>query len=303
MIGMVIFAIYVLLAIFGRFIAPYDPNATSTAMLQAPSGAHLLGTTQTGQDIFSQLVVGAKDVMLIGIAAGVFATILAAIVGVSAGFLRGFGDESLSMLTNIFLVIPSLPLMIIILTAVPNAGSAVIILVIGLTSWAWGARVLRSQTLSLRNRDFVEAARATGESKTRIIFFEILPNLTAILASTFISAVTHTVLSLVTLAYIGVMSLTNWNWGTILYYAQSAGAFSQGAWWWFVPAGLAVAILGMSLALINFGIDEFVNPRLRNTGMNARALKKRGIRPRIGFTPIAHDLRVPARPMKKEEVK
>jgi peptide/nickel transport system permease protein len=228
--------------------------------------------------------------MVVSISTGIIATLIAAAIGVTSGFLGGMWDELLSMLTNIFLVIPGLPLIIIIMGMMKNAGVAAIVLIISLTGWAWGARVLRSQTMSLRSRDFVEASRANGETRFRTIFFEILPNLTAILASTFIGTVTASIMSLVTLSYIGVIPPSDWSWGTVLYWAQNSGAFTQGLWWWYAPAGLCVAFVGMSLALINFGIDEFVNPRLRNTGMNAAALKKRGIRPRIGFTPIARTL-------------
>ncbi|CAM3053095.1 ABC transporter permease subunit [Lactococcus hircilactis] len=287
-IGLSIFSFFILVAIFGPLIAPFDPNKTSPLANATPSLTHLLGTTNVGQDIFSQLVIGTRGVMVVSLSTGVIATVLAAIVGVSAGFLSGWGDELLSMMTNIFLVIPGLPLIIIIMGTLTNAGLAAIILVISFTGWAWGARVLRSQTMSLRTRDFVEAARASGESRWRIIVFEILPNLTAILASTFIGTVTAAIMSLVTLSYIGIIPPSDWSWGTVLYYAQNNGAFTSGQWWWYAPAGLCVAFLGMSLALINFGIDEFVNPRLRNTGMNAKLLKKRGIRPRVGFTPIAN---------------
>ena len=285
--GLAILAFFTLVAIIGTWIAPYDPNSIDpTSAMQGPTGNHWLGTTQTGQDIFSQLVVGTRGVMIVGFAAGIIATALAVIIGVSAGYFGGWKDEGLSMLSNIFLVIPALPLIIIITSMLAKANAWTVILVIALTGWAWGARVLRSQTLSLAHRDFVEAARANGEKSWRIIFFEIMPNLTAIIASTFINTVIAAVLSEITLAYVGVASLTDWNWGTILYWAQSSGAFQQGAWWWFVPAGLCVACLGMSLALVNFGIDEFVNPRLRNTGMNASRLRKLGIRPRVGFTPV-----------------
>ncbi len=287
-IGLSIFSFFILVAIFGPLIAPFDPNKTSPLANATPSLTHLLGTTNVGQDIFSQLVIGTRGVMVVSLSTGVIATVLAAIVGVSAGFLSGWGDELLSMMTNIFLVIPGLPLIIIIMGTLTNAGLAAIILVISFTGWAWGERVLRSQTMSLRTRDFVEAARASGESRWRIIVFEILPNLTAILASTFIGTVTAAIMSLVTLSYIGIIPPSDWSWGTVLYYAQNNGAFTSGQWWWYAPAGLCVAFLGMSLALINFGIDEFVNPRLRNTGMNAKLLKKRGIRPRVGFTPIAN---------------
>ena len=286
-IGLCIFAFFLIIAIIGPWIAPADPNKTSALANAAPSMAHILGTTNVGQDIFSQIIIGTRGVMLVGFSSGLIATILAAIIGVSAGFLSGWGDEILSMLTNIFLVIPGLPLIIIIMGTLNHAGFGAIILVISFTGWAWGARVLRSQTMSLRTRDFVEAARAAGESKWRIIIFEILPNLTAILASTFIGAMTAAIMGMVTLSYIGIIPPSNWSWGTVLYYAQNNGAFTSGQWWWYAPAGLCVAFLGMSLALINFGIDEFVNPRLRNTGMEAKLLRKRGIRPRIGFTPVA----------------
>ena len=162
-------------------------------------------------------------------------------------------------------------------------------MVIALTGWAWGARVLRAQTLSLRRRDFVEAARANGESTWRIITSEILPNLTAIIASGFVGTVVFAVLSQITLAFIGVTSVSSWNWGTILFWAQGNLALQRGAWWWFVPAGLCIALLGTGLTLINFGIDEFVNPRLRSTGLNAGSLRRRGIRPRVGFTPVVHE--------------
>lgn len=287
--GLAILAFFTIVAVIGPWVAPRDPNKPYPVdSLQGPTRAHLLGTTQLGQDIFSQLVVGTRGVMLVGFSAGIIATVLAIIVGVTAGYFRGWGDEVLSMLSNVFLVIPALPLMIVVTSLVAKSNAWTVILVIALTGWAWGARVMRSQTLSLAQRDFVQAARANGEKSWRIIFFEIMPNLIAIIASTFINTVIAAVLAEITLAYIGIASLSDWNWGTILYWAQVNGAFQQGAWWWFVPAGLCVALLGMSLALVNFGIDEFVNPRLRNSGMNAARLRKLKIAPRVGFTPVIH---------------
>lgn len=289
-IGLAIFGFFFVIGIIGPWIAPYSPDKVSTAASEPPSALHFLGTTQTGQDIFSQLLVGTRGVMVVSISTGIIATFIAAAIGVTSGFLGGVWDEMLSMFTNIFLVIPGLPLVIIIMGMMKDAGVSAIILIISFTGWAWGARVLRSQTMSLRSRDFVEASRANGETRFRTIFFEILPNLTAILASTFIGTVTASIMSLVTLSYIGVIPPSDWSWGTVLYWAQNSGAFTQGLWWWYAPAGLCVALVGMSLALINFGIDEFVNPRLRNTGMNASELKKRKIYPRIGFTPVVRQL-------------
>jgi peptide/nickel transport system permease protein len=273
--GLSVLVFFVVIAVIGEWIAPYDPSARSNDLLEGPSGRHWFGTTHLGQDIFSQVVVGTRSVMLVGLTAGIVATILAVIVGVTSGYLGGTPGEGLSALSNVFLVIPALPLIIIIGSAVPTGGDYLVAVIIGFTSWAWGARVLRAQTLSLRGREYVEAARATGESTWRIIFFEILPNLTAVIASSFVGTVIFAVMSEITLAFVGVSGLSNWNWGTILFWAQSQQALDHGAWWWFVPAGLAIAILGTSLSLVNFGIDEFVNPRLRTGG-----------KMRAGFTPV-----------------
>jgi peptide/nickel transport system permease protein len=294
MTGLVILGIFTMLAFIGSWIAPYDPSALSSATMSPPSAQHWLGTTNLGQDILSQILVGTRGVMIVGLAAGIIATALAVVIGVTAGFIGGVGDELLSALSNIFLVIPALPLIIIVAGQLPSSGELTVAFVISITGWAWGSRILRAQTLSLRRRDFVEAARANGESLWRIVMAEILPNLTAIIASSFVGTVTFAILSEITLAFIGVTSISAWNWGTILFWAQSNQALARGAWWWFVPAGLCIALLGMALSLINFGIDEFVNPRLRNTGANARAMRRRGIRARIGFTPVA-------RPMEKDE--
>ncbi|SFK60976.1 ABC transporter permease [Streptomyces pini] len=280
--GLAILGLFVLLAVAGQWLAPHDPSAMSDDVLQPPSWEHPFGTTQTGQDIFSQVLVGTRGVLVVGFVAGFFATLLSVLVGVSSGFLSGIGDEVLSALTNIFLVLPGLPLIIIIASFLPDSGDVIIAVVISLTAWAWGARVLRAQTMSLRARDYVQAARATGESTWRIIVFEILPNLTAVIASGFVGTVIFAVLSEITLAFIGVADISHWNWGTILFWAQSNQALGQGAWWWFVPAGLCIALLGTALTLINFGIDEFVNPRLR-TAVRVRG----GARMRVGFTPVA----------------
>ncbi len=293
--GLVILGVFVVLAVIGPYVTPYPPSKIGVGkLLEHPSTKHLLGTDHIGRDVFSQLLVGTRGVMMVGILAAVIATFLAIAVGVTAGFVGGAGDEALSMVSNIFLVIPALPLIILVSSAIRNTSNLTIALVLGLTGWAWGARLLRAQTLSLRRRDFVEAARASGERTWRIVWFETLPNLTAIIASSFISTMTFAVLSQTTLAFIGVANLNDWSWGTALYWAQGNQALARGAWWWFVPAGVLIAILGMSLSLVNFGIDEFVNPRLRLAGLKPREMRKRGIRPRIGFTATVRDL--PRRP-------
>jgi peptide/nickel transport system permease protein len=286
-VGLIVLGFFILIAIIGEWIAPFDPSARSNDLLEPPSSKHWFGTTHLGQDIFSQVLVGTRGVMLVGLTAGVVATVLAILVGVTSGYLSGFAGESLSALSNVFLVIPALPLIIIVGSAVSGGGDYVVAVIIGLTSWAWGARILRAQTLSLRRRDYVEASRASGESTWRIVMFEILPNLSAVIASGFVGTVIFAVMSEITLAFVGVSSFSNWNWGTILFWAQSQQALAQGAWWWFVPAGLAIAFLGTALSLLNFGIDEFVSPRLRGNGKTKiKTVDGRTVRMRVGFTPV-----------------
>jgi len=298
--GLVMLGFFVLMAIAGPWVAPYDPGARSSALLQPPSAEHWFGTTHLGQDILSQILVGARGVMLVGLTAGIVATILSVLIGVTAGYLGGATDEILSVLSNVFLVIPALPLIIIVTSTITSAGDLVVAITIGLTAWAWGARVLRAQTLSLRRRDYIEAARANGEKTWRIIIFEILPNLTAIIASGFVGTVIFAVMSEITLAFIGISSISEWNWGTILFWAQSQQALAQNAWWWFVPAGLAIALLGTSLALINFGIDEFVSPRLRSSGKaKVKTAAGQTVRMRVGFTPVLASRPVRATPVSR----
>lgn len=285
--GLIILAVFTLVAIFGDLLAPYGPlEKDFTALKQPPSAQHLLGTTHMGEDVLSQIVYGTRGVLVVGFVSGIIATLVAVIIGVTAGYVAGWRSESLSALTNVFLVLPGLPLMIIVASQQENPSLLLVSTVLAITGWAWGARVLRAQTLSLRNRDFIQAARANGEPIHRIIAVEMLPNLTAIIASSFVGTVTAAVLGLTTLAFIGVIPITNLNWGTILFWAQQNGAFPD-YWWWYVPAGLCIALLGMALSLINFGIDEYVNPRLRSAGERARALRKKGYKVSSGITTVA----------------
>ncbi|MCU1410559.1 MAG: peptide transporter permease [Rhodoglobus sp.] len=285
--GLSILAVFTLLAIFGPLIAPYDPDAIDLLHRnEAPTWGHLLGTTHMGQDILSQIIIGTRGVMIVGFLSGIFATIIAVLVGVTAGYVAGAKSEALSALTNVFLVVPGLPLIIIVASQFEDPSVVLIAAVLAITGWAWGARVLRAQTMSLRNRDFIQAARVNGEPLYRIIAVEMLPNLLAVIASSFVGTVTAAILAQTTLAFVGVTPISNWNWGTILFWAQSNNAFPD-KWWWYLPAGLCIALVGVALALVNFGIDEYVNPRLRSAGMRARALRKRGFKPSDGATAVA----------------
>jgi peptide/nickel transport system permease protein len=272
LVGLVIIGFFAVIAVIGPLIAPYDPSAIGPDVLQPPSAAHWLGTTQNGQDVLSQVLVGTRTTMVVGFLAAVAATLLSVVIGVTAGYLGGSSDDFLTALANIFLVVPALPLVIVLAGYLPNKGSVSVAIVIAITGWAWGARVLRAQTLSIRRRDFIEAARATGERTWRIIAVEVLPNDVAIIATGFLFTFIFAILTYASLAFLGLANVSVWSWGTILYWAQNFAALNLGAWWWFVPPGLCIALLGMGLALVNFGIDEFINPRLRtSTGRGRRA--------------------------------
>src|SRR5579875_3432651 len=264
MVGMCIVGFFFLVAIFGPFFIHTDPSALSNDVLVPPSPSHWLGTTQTGQDIFSQLIAGTRVSILWGFATGLIVTALSVIVGLVAGYLGGFADDILTLLINIFLVLPGFPLAVVLAAYVPAKGPLTVALVIALTSWAYQARVLRAQTLSMRQRDFVEAARSNGESTWRIIFFEIFPNEIAIVAAGFVGTAIYVILAAAGLEFLGLGDVSVIDWGTMFYWAQNNDALLLGAWWWYAAPGMCIALLGAGLALINFGIDEVANPRLRS---------------------------------------
>jgi peptide/nickel transport system permease protein len=275
--GLLLLGLFTVLAVIGPWIAPYDPSATDAdAILQSPSGDHWFGTTQSGQDVFSQVLTGARSSMLVGLFAAVFATTLAVLIGVTAGYVGGLVDEFLSMLTNIFIVIPALPLTIVLTGYLQGGGWFPVAVVISVTGWAFGARILRAQTLSLRARDYVKAARAIGERPWRIVVVEIVPNLGAIITSSFLLTFVFAILTEASLSFLGLGSLETWTWGTTLYWAQNSAAFTTGSWWWYIPPGLCVALVGASLSLINFGADELLNPRLGTSTPDRKHKSRRG---------------------------
>jgi peptide/nickel transport system permease protein len=212
-------------------------------------------------------VNGTSASLIVGFVAAVIATLIAVAIGLLSAFLGGIWDEVLSTITNVFLVIPALPLVIVLAGYLHGAGEVAVSVVIAVTAWPWTARILRAQTLSIRRRDYVQAARVAGESTTRIIWFEIVPNEIPLIAAQFLITVLYAILIQAGLAFLGVGSVTAWSWGTMLYWAQNASAFASGAWYWFVPPGLCLAFLGTGLALMNFGVDEIAHPRLSSVRM------------------------------------
>src|SRR5579864_5595930 len=317
--GLVILGVFSVVALVGRFFEPYSPNQTDTQnwvqhvlvpgtggdtgfpadyypLPLPPSAAHLLGTTVFAQDAWSQLLASTQATMFVGLIAAVIATSLSIIFGVTAGYIGGATDEGLSLIANVSLAIPGLPLLIVLADYVPSAGSSLLIVagIIAVTTWAYTARTLRAQTLSLRNRDFIEAARVSGEGALRIIGVEILPNLVPIVAASFLFTTLSAVYAYVAISFLGLAGSPTgspaglWNWGEMLREGFANNAVRGGWWWWWAPPGICVALLGTGLALVNFGIDEFINPRLRTSGLSAKAARKAGahVSTTLGLTPV-----------------
>ena len=261
--GAVVLGVLIFVAIFAPLIAPHSPTAMDFRTWVKPGREHLLGTTALGQDIFSQLVYGARLSLLVGIVTGAISTVLSVIIGLASAFFGGVVDEVLSAITNVFLVLPGLPLVIVAAAFLRLSGVLPVIVVISLTGWAWGARVLRSQALTLRQRDFVLAAVASGESPIRTIFAEILPNMLGLIAANFFGAALYAVLSEAGLEFLGIGDVSQVTWGSMLYWAQANQALIRYAWWWIAAPGLCIAAMGTSFALLNFAVDQVSNPALR----------------------------------------
>ena len=260
--GSALIGFFVLVALLGPLVVHQNPLAYTLNLNAPPSAAHWLGTNQGGQDVFSQLVIGARSSIFWAFAAGLLVSLISIAVGLVAGYMGGVVDDGLSLLTNVFLVIPSLPLAIVAVQYF-NRSTITIAIVVALTNWPWGARVLRAQTLSLRSREFITAARASGESTWRIIAFEIFPNEISIVAANFVTTTIQVLLAVAGLEFLGFGDTTTISWGIMLNQAYNSGALLTGTWWWFAPPGLCIALLGAGLALLNFGIDEVADPRLR----------------------------------------
>lgn len=261
--GLILLAFFMIVGIFAPWIAPYDPREGLFMPLSPPTSENWLGTTQLGQDVYSQLVYGTRTSLIVGILAGGLATIIGLIIGMIAGYVGGWVDEVLSFFINVALVIPTLPLMITFAAYSPIKGVTTVIIVIGATGWAWGARIKRSQMISLRERDYITAAVFSGEPMWRIVFREIMPNMTSLIVAGYIGAAGAAIGAEAGLSFIGVGDPNTISWGTMLYWADNSGALLTGQWGWLIPPGLALALLITALTLVNFGVDAISNPHLR----------------------------------------
>ena len=272
-IGAVILLLFAIMAIFAPVLAPYDPTDYVGRARQAPSSEFWFGTTGSGQDVLSQTIYGARISLGTGLLVGLLTTVLGALVGMSAGYFRGRVDDILSLITNVVLIIPSIPLLIVLAAFLP-AGFWTIVAVLTLTGWSWGARVLRSQTLTLREKDFVASAVVSGERSMRIVFREILPNMTSIVVAGMFGAINYAIGAQAGLEFLGLGNPSNISWGTNLYWAQNNAGLLTGAWWTILPSGVCIALVAFSFALINYAIDEVTNPRLRSQRQTVEILKQ-----------------------------
>jgi peptide/nickel transport system permease protein len=268
--GLAMLSIIILMAIFAPMLARYSPSDFTDLPGQAPSLQHWFGTNHQGQDVFAQVVWGARLSLLIGASAAFLSTLVSAAMGMIAAYVGGWVDEILNLVINVFIVIPALPLLIVISSYLPFKGGIAMVLIIAFTTWAGEARVLRSQALSLRNRDFVLASASSGESVWRIVFGEIMPNMTSRIAAGFLGAFVGAILFEAGLEFLGFGGADTISWGTTLFWAQNNSALATGQWWHFAFPGLALALTGTSLIFINYGLDEISNPRLQRLRKRSR---------------------------------
>jgi peptide/nickel transport system permease protein len=264
--GLTLIGFMLLVAVIAPWVSvnnPTDFNILATR--QAPSWNHLFGTTDQGSDIFSQVMLGTRRSLMLGFAAAVLATVLATTLGLLAAYCGGVVDEVINFLTNIFLVVPTIPLLIVISGYLRARGMTTMILVLGLTLWAFEARILRGQALSLKNRDFIHSAKTSGESTWRIVFGELMPNMISRIAAAFVLVFYIALLVDAGLEFLGLGDSAHVSWGMVLYWAQTNSTVLQGEWWPFLFPGLALVLTVVGLVFLLAGIDELSNPRLRQS--------------------------------------
>ncbi len=263
LVGLGILIVFVAAAVVGPLIRPGDPDAFVGPMAAAPSREWWFGTTTFGQDVFAQFVYGVGSTFLVGLFGGGLAALIGMTVGFVAGYRGGVVDEILNMLTNVVLVIPTLALLLIAAAYLTARGVLVEAVFIGLTSWPWAARAIRAQTFSLNTREFVDLARLTGVPSWRVIFGEIAPNMGSYLFMTFILLFGGAILIAATLDFIGLGPTSGSSLGMMMYNAVAWSALQLGMWWWFIPPGLGITAIVGALYVMNVGLDEIFNPRLR----------------------------------------
>jgi peptide/nickel transport system permease protein len=260
-----ILLLFLVVAVVGPIIRPGDANAFVGPLSAPPDGSYWFGTTSFGQDVFAQFANGLRTTFGAGLLGGGLAAIIGMTIGFVAGYRGGLVDEILGMVTNIILVIPTLALLIVVTAYLSARGILVEALFIGLTSWPWAARAIRAQTFSLATRDFVDLARMSGVRGLRVIFSEIAPNMSSYLFLSFILLFGGSILIAASLDFIGLGPTEGSSLGLMMYNAVAWGALPLGLWWWFIPPGIGITAIVGALYVLNVGLDEIFNPRLRES--------------------------------------
>ena len=271
-VGAVLLALFVLMAIFAQWLMPYDPHQQVGPVFGTPSTAHPLGLDDGGYDMVSLIIQGGRISMIVGFAATLVATILGGGIGIISGYFGGATDTVLMRLTDYFLVIPDIPLMIII-AAVWGPSLWHIVLVIGLLLWTGTARVLRAQVKSVREQVYVKRARSVGASHTRIILRHVLPQVAPLLVANIVLTIAVAIFDETALAFLGLSDPTAISWGTMIEHAFERTAVSAGAWWAIVPPGIAVSLVIMACYLLGQAIEDATNPRLRVAHLSRRVFR------------------------------
>lgn len=266
-VGFVILLLFIAIASLGSYIAPYKKNYIGFESWLAPSAKHWLGTDSYGQDVLSQMIYGTQTSLLVGILAGLITTVIGVLVGLIAGFKGGWIGEGLMRIVDLFLIIPTLALMIILASFLPSMGVTNTILIIGFLSWLYMARSIRSQTMSERESGYVEAARMAGMKDTEIMFREIMPNIIPVILANQVLVTTQAVLAEAGLSFLGLGDPTAVSWGTILSLAHANNAVMFNAWWWILPPGLAIAVLCFGFILIGNGILDRYQAKRGNAAL------------------------------------
>ncbi|RDH74615.1 ABC transporter permease [Mycolicibacterium moriokaense] len=265
--GLAMAGVIVVIAIAGPLIAPFDRGAVAESragILQGPSVNHLLGTDELGRDIFRQVIAGASVSLEIGLAATLFTVLIGTVVGVCAGWFTGFVDSALMRVTDFFLVLPSLPLMIA-LGAIVGQSLPMIVFVIAITSWPSTARIVRSQALALREREVVARARTVGLSSPAILWQLILPGVMALVIANAVLVIAGSILAEATLSFLGLGDPSRTSWGQILHNAFVSGAVGNGYWWYFLPPGIGIVVVVLAFSLIGQSLEYILNPKLAAT--------------------------------------
>jgi peptide/nickel transport system permease protein len=263
LLGLAVVLAFLVVAAVGPLLTDHGPNDYVGPPAQRPSARYWFGTTTFGQDVFAQFTHGLRATFLVGVLGGGLAAAIGMLIGFTAGYRGGLVDEVLNMLTNIVLVIPTLAVLLIIATYLRVRGVIPEAVFIGLFSWPWVARAIRAQTFSLRSRDFVDLARLSGASGPRIVLREIAPNMSSYLCMTFILLFGGSVLTAATLDFIGLGPTDGSSLGLMMNNAVLWSALPLGMWWWFVPPGLGITLIVGALYVMNVGLDEVFNPKLR----------------------------------------